>query len=338
MTERTLSELANAEIVPDMGGPNGWLVRFGEGDYDTVNKCAKNRLILEGEVNLQDTVSYGGIMVDFDLEADEISLHDGENEVRVPASKHENVLWAVRDGDGQRLRSLFDELYVPTVRQGLMDMLMPRFRTNSEAIRKTGEGWLISGDILVSWDGTNHPVNVAQTHVVSGGSTVEAEEDKEAREINFALSDDSAVQLPNGTTTSLDEVEMEFLTSVALILGQGQSGLYDDGLSESIRDSNIVGFTDTKSGLHHGHGLRKHTLGQLGVTDAAADRLWYNDYDHTGVWEMAVREDEFKTAPIEVFEDAPNDDPSKWQKIHNTKEKAPIPKHVRSDLESRYGA
>jgi len=336
MSERTLSELANAEIVPNMGGENGWLVRFGEGDYDTVNKSAKNRLILEGEVGIEDSVSYGGIIVDFDLEADEINLHDGDNEVRVPATKHENVLWAVRDGDGPRLNDLFDELYVPTVRQGLMDMLMPRFRQADSDIRKTGEGWLINGDILVSWDGTNHPVNVATTHVVRGGDTVEADTEKEAREINFALSDDSAVQLPNGTTTSLDEVEMEFLTSVALILGQGQTGLYDDGLSESIRDSNIVGFTDTKSGLHHGHGMRKHTLGDLGVTDAASDRLWYNDYDHTGVWEMAVREDEFKTAPIEVFEDAPNDDPSKWQKIHNTKEKAPIPKHIRSDLKERY--
>lgn len=338
MTERTLSELANAEIVPDMGGPNGWLVRFGEGDYDTVNKSAKNRLILEGEVGIEDSVSYGGIMVDFDLEADEISLHDGDNEVRVPATKHENVLWAVRDSDGGRLRKLFDELYVPTVRQGLIDMLTPRFRREGSELRKTGEGWLLNGDILLSWDASNHPVNVAQTHVVSGGSTVEAEEDKEAREINFSLSDDTEVRLPNGTTTELDEVEMEFLVSAALILGHEANEFYQDGLTDSIKNSNIVGFTDTKSGLHHGHGLRKHTLSQLGVTDAAADRLWYNDYDHTGVWEMAVREDEFKTAPIDVFEDAANDDPSKWRKIHNTKEKAPIPKHVRSDLESRYGA
>jgi hypothetical protein len=336
MTERTLSELASAEIVPDMGGPNGWLVRFGEGDYDTINKSAKNRLVLEGEVNLQDTVSYGGIMVDFDLEADEINLHDGDNGVRVPSSKHENVLWAVRDGDGQRLQKLFNELYTPTVRQGLMDMLTPRFRKDNSEIRKTGDGWLVNGDILLSWDAKNHPVNVAQTHVVRGGSTVEADEDMEARDIRFDLNDNREVVLPNGTTTELTEVEMEFLVSAALLVGRNP-GHYDDGLQESIEDSRIVGFTDTRSGLHHGHSLSKHRIQDLGVTDECADMLWSNDNDHTPLHEMSLREQELKNAPIDVFEDAANDDPSKWRKINNTKEKAPIPKSIRQQLEKQFG-
>jgi len=339
MTERTLSELAGAEIVPNMGGPNGWLVRFGPNDYDTVNKSAKNRLILEGEVDIEDSVEYSGITVDFDLEADEITLDDGENQVRVPAAKHENVLWAVRDGDETRIQNLFGDLYVPTVRQGLMDMLIPRFRQDDTDIRKTEDGWLINGNILVSWDATNHPINVAQTHIVSGGTTVEADEEKEARDIIFSLSDDSEVQLPNGTTTDLDETEMKFLTTVALILGSDyiQNNLYDDGLADSIEDSRITGFTDTKSGLHHNHGITKHTLSDLGVTDEATERLWYNENDHTGVWELAIREEEFKTAPIDVFEDAANGSTRKWNKIYNTKEKAPIPKNIRNDLERRYG-
>jgi hypothetical protein len=337
MTERTLNELAEAEIVPDMGGPNGWLVRFGEGDYDTVNKCAKNRLLIEGEVGIQDTVSYNGISVDFDLEADEIELHDGDDGIRVPAEKHENVLWAVRDEDGFRLKALFNDLYVPTVRHGLMDMLMPRFRHAESDIQKTDDGWLIDGEILVGWDASNSPVNVDETHVVRAGGTIPADTEKEAREITFDLPEERTVALPNGTRTNLDDVEMRFLTSVALIVGTPQTGLYDDGLADAIRDSTIEGFTDTKSGLHHGHGLGKHTLSQLGVTEEAQERLWYNSYDHTGVHELAVRENEFRDAPIDVFDDAPNDDTSKWNKIHSTKQKAPIPKRVRADLEDRYG-
>jgi len=337
MTNRTLSELSSAEIVPDMGGPNAWLVRFGEEDYDTVNKSGKNTLLIKKGVDIQGTASYGGITVDFDLEADEISLDDGDNEVRVPDAKHENVLWAVYEEDGPRLNKLFDELYVPTARKGLMDMLMPRFRDNdSSAITKTGRGWLLNEEILVSWDATNSPVTVAETHVVSGNETVPANSEKEAREIIFDLPEERTVALPNGTTTQLQDVEMKFLTTVALILGQGQTDLYDDGLTTAIEDSSIVGFTDTKSGLHHGHGLQKHTLDDLGVTDEAIERLWYNEYDHTGVHELYVRREEFTNAPIDVFEDAANEDERKWQKIQETSEKAPIPKHIRADLDSRY--
>jgi len=82
--------------------------------------------------------------------------------------------------------------------------------------------------------------------------------------------------------------------------------------------------------------MRKHTLGDLGVTDAASEKLYYNSHDHAGVWEMAVREQELRNAPFEVFGDAPNDDPSKWQKINSTKEKAPVPKSVRSNLEEMF--
>jgi hypothetical protein len=336
MTDRSLSELANGEIVPDMGGPNAYLVRFGEGDYDTVNRSGKNTLLLKGDVQTDDTVSYGGIMVDFDLDADEITLHDGSNEVVVPDTKHENVLWSVYDEDGRRLNKLFDELHVPTVREGLMDMLTPRFREEESDIRKTGEGWLLNGDILLSWDATNHPVNVAQTHVVSGGETVEADTEKEAREINFSLSPETGVTLPNGTTTDLTEVEMKFLTSAALILGQDASNLYYDGLAESIENSTINAFTDTKSGLYHNHTEKKHRIQDLGVTDECADMLWSNANDHTPLHEMALREQELKNAPIDVFEDAANDNPSKWQKIHSTREKAPVPKHIRRQLEKQF--
>jgi len=339
MTDRNLSELANGEIVPDMGGPNGWLVRFGEGDYDTVNKSGKNTLLLREDFELEDTVSIGGIMVEFDLQADSISLNNGDNEVRVPADKQENVLWAVYDEDAPRLNRLFDSLYTPTVRVGLMDQFMPRFRREPEDVRKTEDGWLINEDILVSWDGSNHPVSVQTTHVVQGSTTVEADEDKEAREIQFpsGFDDEDSFEAtaPAGRTFDIEPVEAQFLTTVGLILGLNPSN-YDDDVQGAISDSTIEAFTDTRSGLHHNHGLGKHTLGDLGVTDEAIDRLWYNEFDHTGVWEMAVRENEFKNAPIDVFEDAANDNASKWEKIHSTKEKAPIPQHVRSDLESRY--
>jgi len=330
-----LAELLDAEIVEGMGGPNAFLVDFGDEDYDLVSKSPKNRLILEEDMDLQGSVEYGGILVDFDLANDDIYLDNGDGEdVRVPSEKHEHVLWSIRDEDGPRLQKLFDALYVPTVRQGLMDMLMPRFREAKSDIRKTEDGWLLQGDILVSWDGENHPVDVAKTHVVRGGKAVEADEDKEAREIEFKMADGN-ITLPNGTSTELSDVEMRFLITVGLALDTNPSH-YDDGLYAAIESSRVVSFTDTRSGLHHGHVPSKHRIQDLGVTDEASERLWYNSYDHAGVHELYVRRSEFENAPIDVFEDAPNDDASKWQKIQNTSKKAPIPTSVREDLENRY--
>lgn len=335
----TLEDLAEAEIVPNMSGPNAYLVDFGNENYDLVPKTAKHTLILKDGLSVSDKALLGYYQVEFDLGNDDIYINDNDDRVRVPAEKHEHVLWAVHDNDDERVGDIFEEYNVPTVREGLMDMLMPRFRyRDGGGVKKTKDGWMLDGNILVSWDASNHPVDVGQTHIVSGNMTVEADEDKEARDITFDLSDDREVTLPNGTSTELTEVEMKFLTTVGVILGwtDVSDDLYDDGLSHSIRNSRITAFTDEKSGLHHNHGIDKHTLADLGVTDEASSRLWYNDYDHAGVHELYLRRDEFMDAPIDVFDDAENDDAGKWQKIKNTSKKAPIPKKVRSDLESRY--
>lgn len=339
MTDRSLSELAGAEIVPNQGGPNGWLIRIDEGEYEVVNKSGKNTLLLREDFELEDTVSIGGIMVEFDLQADSISLHDGDNEVRVPADKQENVLWAVYDEDGPRLNRLFDSLYTPTVREGLMDQFMPRFRRAPEDVRKTEDGWLINEDILVSWDGGNHPVSVQTTHIVQGSTTVEADEDKEAREISmpseFSDGDSFEATAPDGRTFDIEPVELRFLTTVGLILGLNPSN-YDDDVTGAISDSTIEAFTDTRSGLHHNHGLGKHRIQDLGVTDECADMLWSNANDHTPLHEMALREQELKNAPIDVFEDAENDNARKWEKIHSTRQKAPIPTDIRNQLEEQF--
>jgi len=336
---QTLEEIANGEIVPGQGGPNAWLVRFGEGEYELVSKTAKHQLILEDDVLDRDSFEYGGVEVEVDFQNDSYTLSREGDEVRVPSEKHEHVLWSLHDEDGVRLNRLFDELHVPTVRKGMMDMMMPRFREAKTDIQKTDDGWLVAGDILVSWDASNHPVDVAETHVVRGGEAVEADVDKQAREIQFPdgrLARQPTVAAPHGTEYEVTEVELQFLTTVGLILGRGTPGLYDDDLSEYMQNSRIVGFTDARSGLHHGHSMDKHTLDMLGVTEEATSRLWYNSYDHAGVHELQVRRDEFESAPIEVFEDAANDSAEKWRKIESTSRKAPIPTSVRQDLEARY--
>jgi len=331
----TLEDLANGEVVPNAGGPNSFLVRFAENDYDLVGKNAKNRLILEDSVLEYDKFEFGGVTVYVDFEGEQYSLERDGGTVPVPVEKHEHILWSIHDEDGDRLNRIFDELYVPRVRVGLMDMLMPLVRDAGVDVNKTEDGWLLDRDILLSWDAKNHPVDIPETHIVRGGAAVPANTNKRVRDISFSLADSVTVGLPNGTETELDEVEQRFLVSAALIGGATIDG-YPDSLSEAVEDSRITAFTDTKSGLYHGHSESKHRIQDLGVTDECADMLWSNANDHTPLHEMALREQELKNAPIDVFEDTPNDDPTMWQKIHSTREKAPIPKHISNRLEEQF--
>lgn len=335
MTDRSLQELANAEIAEGHGGENSMLVRFGENDYELINKSPKHRLVVKRDVLDRDEFTYGDVTVDVDLQRDEYTLSCDGREIRVPPEKHEHVLWALYDEDGPRLNKLFDALYVPTVREGLMDNYMPRYRANDE-IRKTDDGWIVEDDVLVSWDADNHPIDVTQTYVIKHGEAVEADHSRTAREIEFPeiLGPVNAVA-PHGQTYELREVEAQFLATVALLDG-GAKSVYDDGLYHYVESCEIEAFTDSKSGLHHNHDVDKHSLEDLNVTQDAIDRLWYNEYDHTGVHELALRQDEFEDAPIDVFEDAPNDSTQKWNMIERTREKAPIPGEVRDDLEARY--
>lgn len=334
--ERNLSELKNAEIVPNAGGENAWMVRFGENDYDTVNKTPKNRLILEeGVLDLDYTL--GDVRVEVDLENDDYRLSKGGRSVKVPSSKEEHVLWTLYDQDVDRARRLFRELTEDRVRVGLMDWFMPRFseaRENNN-LRKVEDGWLVNEEILVAWDGENYCTNLDETHVVQGGSTVTADEEKPARDIDFGtIPHDASVEAPSGKEVTLSKAELKFLATVEFLTeNDGPS----DDIGSLVEKARVNSFTDTKSGLHHGHSMDKHTLDMLGVTDEAAEKLYYNSYDHAGVHEMSFRRQEFENSPINVFEDAANDDTQKWQKIESTTEKAPIPRDVRQSLKSMYG-
>jgi hypothetical protein len=334
-TKYKTEDLANAEVVPNSGGPNAWLVRFGEENYDLVGKNAKNQLILQDGVFDNDTFKFGGVTVNVDFDMENYSLERDGVVTQVPVNKHEHVLWSIHDEDGDRLNKLFDEFNVPRVRIGMMDMLMPLLRDSGADIHKSDDGWVIGRDILLSWDASNHPVNVQETHVVSGGTTVAADVDKQARNFQFSLADEATVELPNGTSTELRNVEQEFLISAAII-ADADTGGFPSAVQQAVEDSAITAFTDTKSGLHHSHSMDKHTLGMVGVTEDASSRLWYNDYDHAGVHELYERRDEFQNADTATFKNASNSSARKWEQIDKVRRAAPIPKSVKQDLKQRY--
>jgi hypothetical protein len=343
-------EIQDAEIVPNQGGPNAWLLRFGEGEYDIVGKSPRNRLLVEEDIDLRNSVS---IRHNESLDYYNVSINENESEltlqetrdgtkqdiVTVPVEYESDVYDAVSNRDGERLRSLYDALHTVEVREGVMDMVMPLFRDGSMSVRKTDDGWLFGDeqedDILLTWDAENHPVDV-QTMFNGRGEKIDSvESSTTAREIDFNLEDEVVMNLPNGTETVLTDVEQEFLVTAGLINGIEESRA-PNSLCEIIESSQVSSFVDSRSGIRHGHKITKHTVDSLNVTNEVKDRLYYNEYDHAVVHELLARRDEFQAAPIDIFTDVPDDESQRWLEVDSTSEKALIPQEVKDYIESAY--
>jgi hypothetical protein len=362
MSEFTLDELQDGEIVPGQGGPKTWLVRFGDQDYRLVNKTPKHRLLLETDVlssandpdtrTVQDGDETKHVTFIADVENDRYRLTVNGRPVSVPSEHEDDVLNAYADEDFSWLLNIHQEIVSNRVRVGLLDRFMPRFDEARDEGRlvKGEDGWVIDDTFIVQWDGENYLAEDVEQHVVQGDTTVRADESRQARVLNFDnLSDEMEVDAPDGQEMTITRREAKFLATVECLLNPEEyltddeardvhrlTEWSDDPIAATARTASVESFTDEKSGLVHLHSVSKHTLDQLGVTDAAVERLFYNSFDHAGAHEMKAREEEFRNATFDVFEDAPNNDARKWEKIESTSRKAPIPQQVRDDINSRF--
>lgn len=352
----TIDELRDVEVAAERG--NAYLVRFGEDDYRHVNRTPKHELLLETDV--LDRID-GGLRLDADdgravtahadFEADRYRLEAGGRSVTVPSSYEERFLELLAEEDGEALRELHEEIVSERVRVGLMDQFMPRFAEARDEgrLHKGQDGWVIDDTFVVHWNGENYLAEGVDTHVVENSEAVKADEERQARVLSFDLPDETTLETPAGQGVEIDEREAKFLATTECLLNpreyltdeeadriEAMTESVNDPIASFARTARVKGFTDEKSGLYHDHGLRKHTLDQLGVTEEAEERLFYNSHDHAGVHEMKRRREEFEDAPFEVFEDAPNDDPEKWERVEYTSKQAPIPQNVRSDIDSRF--
>lgn len=346
---RSIDRIADAEIVPDMGGPNQWLVRVGPEEYEMVPKSGRNTLILKDNyvsASLDDgfstvSVNVGQYTVEIDFEQNKhrISQNDGEA-FRVPSASVENVMWATYDRDEDRLARLYSDIVGGRARASKLDHFLPRFEAprSDGVLEITEDGWVIDNEILVTYNVENYTIQPDNTYSHSDATAFDDE--RQARDISFDIPNEDTFDVNAGdsVTTTITRDELEFLTTVQYILESEYEYAIGNGfIGDIVEQAHINSFTDTKSGLHHGHSLEKHDLSDLNVSDEAIEKLWSNSYDHTGVWEMSMRRQEFENAPFDVFDDdAANDDGNKWRKIERTKENAPIPQSTKDMLREMY--
>jgi hypothetical protein len=98
-----------------------------------------------------------------------------------------------------------------------------------------------------------------------------------------------------------------------------------ESLAEKAGVDKKKGFTAPDTREHHTHKIKKHRLSdEFNVTDELLDETYVKEYSHLAVHELALREDEFRNADFDVFEDVPNDDDERWEEINRTTGKAPI--------------
>jgi len=376
--DRTIEEMASAEVVPEMSGPEQWYLRFAESDYGFVSKTERNQILVETDLledargGIEYTVSgdrYGrdapfevAFVADFD--ADDYTLTVEGDERVVPSDYENEVLRGVREEDPHRLIELHSQIVSTQVRRDVVNQFENRYineerRTLMQMddedyeprVEVTRDGWVIDDTFIVQWDAENYLVSDVEVHVRDGDRTVEADDSKQARELTFsAIDGEQTVETPSGDEVTLGEREQKFLATVEALLQphkyldeqaardiRDMVELNEDAITAIAASARCSGFTDETDGLHHNHGLQKHRLQDLGVTDETVERLHHRGDGHSGVHELALREQEFRNADFDVFEDAGNTDSDKWRKINNTREKAPIPDRVRRDLNQMFG-
>lgn len=362
---RSTDEKRNAELIAKSGpahDPDVYLVEYPDGEQRYEPATAVNKALFED--GLYDKVQGGHVYnvsvgpsnvtveLDADIENRRFLLWVDDTELPIPTDYADDVIEAFRGATGaavgSRLYSLYEEILDGQVRRHVVEAFGQRFP--SDRIEQTPDGWVIDDTFVVNYEGENYLVENDTVYVRKGGDMVEADESKQAVELGFQLSDERELATPDGDRISVSQREQRFLATVEALLfpedylnadlvsgiEQAKAESFTDGIEDIAETASVGGFTDSKTGNHHGHGFDKHraideasvgTLdNSLGMTEEAIDKLYFNDYDHAAPHELLARRDEFENAPFDIFEDddVANDDFNHWKAIERAKSSAPI--------------
>lgn len=349
-------EKRDAEVIDTVGhpeNPDAYVVRYDDETVEYEPATPTNKVLFEE--GLYDEVTghseFGPVRTYVDLGDDTYRLRiSDEEEIEVPDQYRSDFIDALASFDpANELADLYDEITGGAVDQTTVDAFYESFP--SDRIERTSLGWIVDDTFLVDWDARNELVGV-EVHEVSGGGTERVDGDQQAVVLdNLDTGRTETVHGPDGETHELSPADQQFITTISILLDPEEyvgveltdaiesmkttdAGTFFD---ERARQATVRDFTDAKSGIHHGHDFEKHSVSDLNVTQEVQDKLWSNPYDHLALHEMKLRRDEFENAMVPVFTDAPNDDPSKWRKIEQTAENAPIPEHMKHNINDMFG-
>jgi hypothetical protein len=359
---RTTDEKLEAEVIAKSGpanDPDVYLVEYPDGSQEYEPSTPTNTALFEdglyGDVQGHSeffNISTGvTVELDADVENRDYVLTVEGTTIPVPSDRAEDVIDAFRGGNtGSNLYGLYEDIIEGQVRRHIVEQFIDRFP--EDRVEQTPEGWVVDDTFIVTYEGTNHLTDLDPTDPYSN----ETDESKQAVYLDINATENREIVAPDGERVELTPQEQEFITQVEGLLypedyfgvelvdeieqHKAEGEVLDDVIEDLTEQASVTGFTDSKTGIHHGstnHDFRKHDVRDLNVTDDVRDKLWSNPYDHAGVHELLLRKQEFINNPdIEVFRDADDTDSWKWNEIENTSESAPIPPEVRNKLDNMF--
>jgi hypothetical protein len=354
---RSKQEKTAAEVKATAGpsdDPDAFLVDYGDEVRYEPGTPKNQALFGQGkfaDVNGTHAYDVDGTPIELraDVAADDYVLRFKGTDLRVPSDYVNDVVTAATSPmAGEALLDVYDEITEGQARRHVLQAFEERFP--DDRVEQTGDGWIVDDTFIVTFDGENFLTDVDPI----GPNGKEYDDSKQAVYLDLNTDEEREIVAPDGETYVLDPIEQRFLTTVEGLLypedyfgaelvediQQHKVESTGDTIEDLTEQATVTGFTDSKTGIHHGsssHSFEKHRLSDLGVTDEVADLLWAHDYDHAGVVELHMRKDELVNRPdITIFEHAQDDDETMWEKVERTKENAPIPDDVRQTLNEMY--
>jgi len=375
---RSIEDKQQADVLATSGpedNPQVYLVEYPDGSQNYEPATLTNQLLFESGLydavvgTHEYSVRAGSQTLDVattaDIEHKTYTISVGPETVRVPDELVSDYI-DIFDGQtgavrGSRLYKLYKQIIDGQVRRHIIDQFMDRFP--DDRIEQTADGVVVDDTFLVNYEAENYLVDNDQVYIRSGGDMVEVDERKQAVELDFATDDSTQIETPSGETVDLSEQEQRFLATIECLLfpddylgaelvdgvEQAKAMSFTDDVEQIAETANVSGFTDSKTGNHHGHSFDKHRAisetvagnldNTLGMTAQAVDKLYFNDYDHAAPHELIARRNEFENAPFDVFEDdgVANDDSTRWTAIERAKGKAPINETHQEQIEQMFG-
>lgn len=359
---RTTEEKLEAEVIAKSGpanDPDVYLVEYPDGSQEYEPSTPTNTALFEdglfsqvqGHSEFQQTSTGITVELEADVENRNYVLTVDGTSIPIPSDRAEDVINAFRGGEaGSNLYGLYEDIIEGQVRRHIVEQFHARFP--EDRVEQTPEGWVVDETFVVTYEGTNHLTDLDPTDPYGN----ETDESKQAVYLDINASENREIVAPDGERVELTPLDQEFITQVEGLLypedyfgvelvdeieqHKAEGKVLDDVIENLTDQASVTGFTDSKTGIHHGssmHDFQKHDVSDLNVTDEVRDKLWSNPYDHAGVHELLLRKQEFINNPgIEVFRDADDSDSWKWNEIEKTSENAPIPPKVRDKLDSMF--
>lgn len=370
-SNRAVAEKRQAEILDTAGDeedPDAYLVRYADGSVEYEPATPANVALFEDDLYpvvqgySQYDVDGTTVELDADVGEGQYVITVGDREIVVPSDRHRDVIEAHEADDvGEALHDVFLSIIEGQVRRDVVEDFLEQYP--DDRIDVTPSGWVIDDTFLVTYEGENYLADHRTVYVRSGSEMIEADESKPAVNLDFDVSGRREITTASGETVEATETEQTFLATVECLLFPEEyldASLVDEvehlRLEEGLDDvqqiadtAHVSGFTDSKTGNYHDHGFNKHRASQevaegnvrdeLGLTEEAVDRLYFNDYDHAAPHELLARRQELENAPFDLFADdgVRNDNVRRWKAIENAKSNAPVADETKRKIREMFG-